>query len=375
MVMELRVGDDIISEYIQLGIVSPRQIKELQVAYELSHRQIEDIVSNLIAHGVCIIEDDKAEHLRAVQTNVFYQDRRRYNSLLNGLPFYRLIAVFLELPDTKAEVEISSFHELPNWRQYLRELSRLRLITAGGRKDEIHLSEGFQCIQRAVHAYLDNGYVLGLKHRWRRAVEEDITKLATTICQSLFFSVVVLPVVREHYLSLPEIQKFVSWIAECQTQPPSMCDIVRHAISHEELREVWWLLLGDAPSSSPVAIEDGSDICFKCLKISECTPYFAGRYDRGAIRNLLRKYRNEIAAEFLQELAAGSIEDLVPQLAEDVMLVKFVVSQNVVRSAKAFLGDISILDKRYKILRKDAGLYCPLEDIWLLDRQLIEHRG
>jgi hypothetical protein len=374
VLVELRVGDDFISEYIQLGIVSPRQIKELQVAYELSHRQIEDIVSDLIAHGVCILDDDKAEHLRAVQTNVFYQDRRRYNSLLNGLPLYRLIAVFLELPDTKAEVEISSFHDLPNWRQYLRELSRLRLITAGGRKDEINLSEGFQRIQRAVHAYLENGYVLGLKHRWRRAVKEDITKLATTICQSPFFSVVVLPVVRQYYLSLPEIQKFVSWAAECQAQPPSIWDIVRYAISHGELREVWWLLLGDVPFSSPVAIEDGSDVCFKCLKIGECTPYFAGRYDRGAIRNLLRKYRDEIAAEFLQELADGNIEVLVPRLAEDAMLVKFVVSQDVVRSAKAFLGDIGVLNKGYKILRKDAGLYCPLEDIWLLERQLIKRR-
>jgi len=372
--MELRVGDDFISEYTQLGIVSPRQIKELQVAYELSHRQIEDIVSGLIAHGVCILDDDKAEHLRAVQTNVFYQDRRRYNSLLNELPLYRLIVIFLTLPDEE-EVKVVSFHDLPNWRQYLRELSRLQLVTAGERKDEIRLSEGFRRVQRATHAYLDSGYVLGLKHSWRQAVKgKNVVDLATTICQSPFCSALVLPVIRDYYLSLPEVQKFVSWIAECQVQAPSMYDIVKHAINHDELREVWWLLLGDVPSSAPATIEDGSDVCFKCLRIDECTPYFAGRYDQWAIGDLLRKYRDKIAAEFLQELADGSIEDLVPRLAEDVMLVKFVVSHNVVRSAKAFLGDISILDKRYKILRKDTGLYCPLEDIWLLDRQLIEHR-
>ena len=232
----------------------------------------------------------------------------------------------------------------------------------------ICLSEGFRAIQKAIRAYLDSGYALSLKHCWRQAVKTDVVNLAATIFQSPFFSVVVLPVVREYYLSLPEIQEFVSWIAECQTQPPSMYDIVKHAVNHKEFREVWWLLLGDAPSSAPAAIEDGSDVCFKCLRIGECTPYFVGQYDRGAIRNLLRQYRDEVAAEFLQELAAGSIEDVVPRLAKDVMLVKFVVRRSVVQTAKGLLGDLSILDKRHKILRKDAEFYCPLEDIWQLDR-------
>jgi hypothetical protein len=365
--------DRILSEYTQRGVVSPHQIKEVQTVYGLSHRQVEDLVSDLIAHGVCILDDDKVEHLRAVQTSVFYQDRRRYNSLLNELPLYKLIAAFLALPGEEEELGISSFHDLPNWRQYLRELSRSRLITAGERKDEIYLSERFRCIQRALRDYLDSGYIFGLKHCWRQAVKVDVIELAATICQSPFFSVVVLPVIREYYLSLPEVQNLVSWIAECQTQPPSMYDIVRHAISGGELREVWWLLLGDAPSSAPAAIESDSDVCFQCLKIGECTPHFAGRYDRGAIRNLLRKYRGEIAAEFLQELADGSIEDLVPRLAEDVMLMKFVVRHNVVRPTKGLLGDLGILNKRHKILRKDAGLYCPFEDIWPLERQLMKH--
>lgn len=368
-----QVRDSIISEYIQRGIVSPRQINELRAVYELSHPQIEDLVGDLIAHGVCILSDDKAEYLRAVQTSVFYQDRHRYNSLLNELPLYRLIAAFLALPGEEGEVGVSSFHNLPSWRQYLRELSRSRLITAGERKDEIHLSEGFRCIQRAVHGYLDSGYAFGLKHCWRQAVKVDVIELAATICQSPFFSVVVLPVVREYYLSLPEVQKIVSWIVECQTQPPSMCDIVRHAVNRGELREIWWLLLGDAPSSAPAAIENDSDVCFKCLRIGECIPRFAGQYDREAIRNLLRRYRNEVAVEFLQELADGNIKDSVPRLVGDGMLVKFVVRHNVVRPTKGLLGDLGILNKRHKILRKDAGLYCPFEDIWPLERQLMKH--
>ncbi len=135
-----------------------------------------------------------------------------------------------------------------------------------------------------------------------------------------------------------------------------MYDIVRHAINRGELREVWWLLLGDAPSSALAAIEDGSDVCFQCLRIGGCTPYFAGRYDREAILNLLRKYRDEIEAEFLQEMAEDGIENLVPRLAEDAMLVKFAVRYSAVRPAKAFLGDINILDKRNKMsLAKNCG--------------------
>jgi hypothetical protein len=265
------------------------------------------------------------------------------------------------------------FHDLPNWRQYLKELSRLRLVTAGDMKGEVRLSEGFRHIQKALYTYLDNGYALGLKYCWRRMVEIDVLDLATMVCQSSFFSAVVLPIVREYYLSLPEIKKFVSWIRECRSQPSSMYDILRYAISHRELREVWWLLLGDARCSAPAAIANSSDVCFKCLMIGECTPHFAGHYDQVAIRNLLYRYMDEIAAEFVQELADGNIEDAIPRLAGDGMLVKFVVHHNVVRPTKVLLGDLGILKKGPKILRKDAGLYCPLKDIWPLERQLMKH--
>lgn len=368
-----KVKQSVILEYTQRGIVSPRQIKEIRTSYGLSHTQTEELVSDLIAHGVCILDDDKVECICTVQTSIFYQDRRRCNSLLNKMPLYKLIAAFLVLPDTEEAVDVSSFHRLSNWRQYLRELSRLRMVTRVKGKSEIRLSEGFQHIQRAVHTYLDKGYIAGLQHSWRKAARTDVMRLAETVCQSPFFSSVVLPIVRECYLSLPEIKKFISWIAECSTQPASMFDVVRYAIDYGELREVWWLLLGDVPSSSPTAIEGGSDVCFSCLRIDECTPRFAGRYDQESIHDLLCQYRDGIAAKFLEKVAGDdrNIDQLIPRLAEDVMLLKFVVDRDLQR-AKGFLDSLNILDNRHAILHKDAGAHCPFKDLWSVKSEFAE---
>lgn len=360
------VKQGVVLEYTQRGIVSLRQIKEIQTSYGLSHTQTEELVSELIAHGVCILDDDKVERIHTVQTSIFYQDRRLCNSLLNKMPICKLIAVFLFLPDTEEIVDVSLFHRLPNRRQYLRELSRLRMVTRVKGKSEIRISEGFQHIQRAVHTYLDKGYIAGLQHSWRKAAKANIMRLAETVYQSPFFSSVVLPIVREYYLSLPEIKKFISWIAECSTQPVSMFDVVRYAIDCGELREVWWLLLGDVPSSSPTAIEDGSDVCFECLRIDECTPRFAGRYDQGAVRDLLREYRYEITTKILRKLASGqdSIKELIPQFAGDSMLVKFAINCHVVRASKQLLQDIGVVERSAPIVFKSRGLYCPQQDFW-----------
>jgi kynureninase len=79
-----RVKYSVISEYIQCGIVSPRQIKEIRSTYELSHPQTEELVSELIAHGVCILDNDRVEYIRAVQTSIFSQNRRRAILYLTG---------------------------------------------------------------------------------------------------------------------------------------------------------------------------------------------------------------------------------------------------------------------------------------------------
>lgn len=198
-------------------------------------------------------------------------------------------------------------------------------------------------------------------------------RLAGTVCQSLFFPSIVLPIFREYYLSLPEIEKLISWIAVCSNRPSSMFNIVRHAIDCGELREVWWLLLEDAPSSSPTEIEDGSDVCFECLRIDECTPRFAGRYDQGPVRDLLREYRYEITTKILQKLASGqdSIKELIPQFAEDSMVMKFAISCRVVRTAKRLLRDLDIVERSARILFKNSGLYCPRQDFWRLSEFLI----
>ena len=53
--------DRILSEYIQRGIVSPRQIEDIQVMHGLSDPQVEDPVSTLVAHSVYMLDDEKAE--------------------------------------------------------------------------------------------------------------------------------------------------------------------------------------------------------------------------------------------------------------------------------------------------------------------------
>lgn len=372
--MLLETEDSVISGCVERGIVSPRQIKEIRATYELSRSETEELVRDLIAQGVCVLQDDTVERIHAVQKSIFYRNRRRHNCLLNKMPLHKLVIAFLVLPDTKERVDVSLFHSLPNWRQYARELSRLQMMAAGEERGAVCLSEGFHCLQRAVHTYLDKGYVAGLQHSWRKEAQANPMGLAKAICQSAFFPGVVLPVLREYYVSLPEVKKLVSWIGERTTQPPSMYDIVRHAIDCDELREVWWLLLAGSPSASPAAIEDGSDVCFGCLKINECTPRFAGLYDREAIYDLLCRYRGEIAAAFLEKLANGdaNIKELIPRLAADMMLLKFAIDRNVVQGAKTFLGSLKILDNRREVLHKDAGAYCPLNDLWSLRSQFAE---
>lgn len=364
------IDSAVIAEYVQLGIISPRTIKELQFRYELSDPETENLVSDLIARDVWVLSDEESDQLSAVQSSVFYQDRRRYNSLLNELPLRRLLSIFLALPEEVQDVPVTWFHNLPSGRQYLRELSRLRLVTAGETKDRVRLSDGFRRLQAAVHGFLDGGYVPGFKHSWRQVACQDAARLAVVTYESPFFATVVLPAFRDYYLSLPEVQKWTSWIGECKKQPPTMCDIVAHALARGESRELWWLLLGDAPSSAPAAIENGRDVCFKCLKIGECTPHFAGQYDRWAIHALLRRYRDNIAVDFLRQAADGCVEAALPRLANDAMLIKFVARYSMVRSAKTLLAEIAILVRHSKVLRKDIGQYCPRRDIWRLDREI-----
>lgn len=373
--MPSKVDQGVVLEYVERGIVSPRQIKEIRATYELSRRETEDLVCHLVAQGVCLLDDNNLERIYEVQKSIFYQNRRRCNCLLNRMPLHRLVSAFLVLPDTGEFIDVSAFRSLPSWRQYVRELSRLQMVTAGEQGSEVRLSEGFRGIQRAVHTYLDEGYVAGLRHSWRKEARANPTELAKKVCQSAFFPIVVLPVVREYYLSLPEVKTFISWIRGCSTQPPSMYEIVRHAMDGDELREVWWLLLAGSHSSSSAAIEDGSDVCFGCLKISECTPRFPGQYDRQAVSDLLRRYQDEITADFLDELEKGdSIEQLIPRLSGDRMLLKFAVDCNVVNSSKGFLESLEILDSTCDVLRKDAGAYCPLNDLWLLRSEFAERQ-
>ena len=63
--MVSKIEDSITLEYIQRGIVSSRQIKDIQVLHRLSNCHVEDPVSTLVAHGVCMLDNEKAEHLKA----------------------------------------------------------------------------------------------------------------------------------------------------------------------------------------------------------------------------------------------------------------------------------------------------------------------
>jgi hypothetical protein len=367
-----KIRQEIISEYTKLGIISPCQVKKIQSEHELSHSQTEELIGDLLEHGVCILENHEVEYVRAVQASVFYEDRQRCNALLNTMFLDRLMATIFVLPYMEGSVDVSVLHRLSDWRQHLRELTRLQMVTAGEEEGRIRLSEGFLHIQRTIHTYLDKGYVEGLEHSWRELAKTDAVSLAKKVCQSPFFSSVVLPTIRECYLSLPEMRKLVAWITDCQDQPASLLDVVKYAVDRDELREVWWLLLGDTPSSSQTVIENGSDVCFECLKIENCTPRFAGRYDSKSIGNLLRQYQTEIAAEFLEEVSSGdgSIERLMPILAEDMMLLKFTVERRVVQRAKALLKSLDILDKRCAVLDKRSGMYCPLNDLWLVNSEI-----
>lgn len=375
--MSSQIVDRLLPKYTHSGMITRQEIGELKRSFGLSRTQVEEMLSGLIARGVRILDDDEADYIDAIKRSVSYQDRSCHNSLLTRLSLEQLMIPFLALTDIErevnGEVDLDAFDVLPEWRKYLRALSRLRLLEFARRGEIVRVTEGFSQIQQAIHGYLDGGHVVGSKYNWRRSARAEPLGLARKTCESPFFSSIVLPVVREHFLSLPEVRKLGSWIMKCSTQPASMFDIVRHGVDSENLWAVWWLLLGDAPSPSGAVITDGSDICFTCLQVPHCTSRFDGRFDRDAIGSLLSEYQRNIGALFLRNVR-GSVdkaEELIPELVRDAMLLKFAIDSRVVRTGKKLLMQIGVVDGSSTVLAKNKGQYCPHKDFWSLSDQSI----
>ncbi len=359
--------EDVLAASTRLGVVSPHYLRDVQVQYALTDRATEALVSELIARDVWVLPDATIKEMAASQASIFSQDRHRWNCLFNELPLRRILAPFLLLPRNSRQVDIDWFLSPRRGRQYIREFSRLRLIAAGNAPGTIVLSEAFRTLQSALWDYLDAGYIPDVPATASAAGWDGALALASRTCGSPFFGNALLPAFRQHYLSLPEVAKWVSWIAACNRQPASMHDIVLHALERGEEQEFWWIALGDAPSSAPAAIRNGRDVCFRCLRVAECTPHFGGRYDPGNLARLLSWYREERASEFLNQASNGKIAGAASSLAQDSMLTKFVVSYSVAVCQKSLLGELGILDGRSAVLRKDAGRYCPRADLWSLD--------
>ncbi|TDX53242.1 hypothetical protein [Orenia marismortui] len=286
------------------------------------------------------------------------------NALLVDLRLNQLIALLLLMNDR--ENLINKLNEAKR-NKYKRDLTRLGLINS---ETLIPTREGKELatkIRDIAYSELDYGSINEIEDQ--KYGIKDLCKLESV--KSLehnddFWNKAALPL-RDHFLSLPSVKIFVSWIKDINRQGKySMYDLFQYLIEKEYYAELKWLLVGDSPSSSLKKIKSSLDICIQCNSFNSCTSYDKNS-NSDKIKFLL-DIRNNEASKIISQIK--KVNRMYDYLLQKPILIKFIVPYNLTSKAKLIKEKINIL-KNDEILHKKDGDYCVYRDNWRVNNDLL----
>lgn len=165
-----------------------------------------------------------------------------------------------------------------------------------------------------------------------------------------------------------EINSIISIIKEAnKNSKETMFDVAIFCARNKLDKEFIKAFIGKKASGGIKPIREHKDVCFNCNKSTNCSKVMFSRKTNKEKEVALFEYRDVRTGEYIKKIEEfGNYKETI----KDPLLMKFLISYKVSTEIKASLINCGIL-KKSRVLSKNAGLYCPFEDEWRLEDDIL----